>query len=224
MPYKLSPSTLSLFRECPRCFWLHFNKNIKRPETIFPSLPSGMDRILKINFDKHRENGSIPSELINLKDIKLFSNISLLRVWRNNTHGILWKDENDNILHGAVDDILQKGSKLIVLDFKTRGYPLKQDTHEHYQDQLNLYNFLFRKNGYETEDYAYLLFYHPDKINDDSTIIFNKDLVKMQISVTDAEKLLKDALTTLQCSSMPENDKECEFCRWYKEVLSKSES
>jgi len=37
-------------------------------------------------------------------------------------------------------------------------------SHEHYQMQMDLYNFLLRKNGYETEYYMYILFYYPNKI------------------------------------------------------------
>jgi len=48
MNFKLSPSALNLMKECPRCFWLAQHKVWKRPSGIFPSLPSGMDRILKI--------------------------------------------------------------------------------------------------------------------------------------------------------------------------------
>ena len=55
MPYKLSPSSLSLLSDCPRCFWLQLNKGVKRPEGIFPSLPSGIDRILKDHFDRYAE-------------------------------------------------------------------------------------------------------------------------------------------------------------------------
>ena len=29
MPYKFSPTSLSLLKECHRCFWLKFNKDIK---------------------------------------------------------------------------------------------------------------------------------------------------------------------------------------------------
>ncbi len=47
MSYKLSPSSINLFLECPRCFWLQLVKKITRPQGAFPSLPSGMDRILK---------------------------------------------------------------------------------------------------------------------------------------------------------------------------------
>jgi len=59
MPYKFSPSSLSLLKDCPRCFWLKFNKNITRPESIFPSLPSGMDKILKEHFDRFMKKGEI---------------------------------------------------------------------------------------------------------------------------------------------------------------------
>ena len=48
---RLSPSTLNLFLECPRCFWLHINKRIQRPRGIFPSLPGGMDLVIKDYFD-----------------------------------------------------------------------------------------------------------------------------------------------------------------------------
>ena len=132
MVYKFSPSSLSLLKDCPRCFWLKFNKGIKRPEGIFPSLPSGMDRILKTHFDSFMEKGELPPELKELEgDVKLFDEGELLEVWRNNFKGIPWEDKEGNIFRGAIDNLLKKGNKLIVLDYKTRGYPLKDDTAHH---------------------------------------------------------------------------------------------
>ena len=190
MPYKFSPSSLSLLKECPRCFWLAFNKNIKRPAGIFPSLPSGMDKILKTHFDYFMEKGELPPALKEIDgNIKLFDDVELLKLWRSNFKGIPWKDKDDNLFRGAIDNILVKGKKLIVLDYKTRGFPLKEDTADHYQNQLDIYNFLLRKNGYETEDYAYLLFYHPDKVTKKGDVVFNTDLVKMKISVKNAENI-----------------------------------
>ncbi|MCH8329260.1 MAG: hypothetical protein IIB81_02615 [Nanoarchaeota archaeon] len=124
-PFKLSPSSLSLLKDCPKCFWLHFNKKIRRPAGIFPSLPSGMDKILKIHFDAFRDKGKLPPEIKELKDVKLFDNKELLEIWRNNFKGIQWKDKENNLFRGAIDNLLKKGDKLIVLDYKTRGYPLK---------------------------------------------------------------------------------------------------
>jgi hypothetical protein len=215
MPYKFSPSSLSLLKECPRCFWLLFNKEIKRPVGIFPSLPSGMDGILKKYFDSYMAKGELPPDL-QLSDVRLFSDTEKLNAWRSNFKGISWTDENGNILRGAVDNILVKGSKLIVLDYKTRGYPLKEDTADHYQDQMDLYNFLLRKNGYETEDYAYLLFYHPNTINANGDVLFNTDLVKMNVNVSNAEGIFNNALTILK-GEIPQCAEGCEYCRWGRE-------
>ena len=214
MPYKLSPSSLSLLKECPRCFWLHFNKGIKRPEGIFPSLPSGMDRILKSHFDSFRDRGDLPPELEELNgNVKLFDNVELLDIWRNNFKGIQWTDKKGNLFKGAVDNILQKGKKLVVLDYKTRGYPLKEDTAGHYQDQLDIYNFLLRKNGNETENFAYLLFYHPNKVNENGDVVFHTDLVKMKIDIKNAERIFKEAVETLE-GEMPKPSEGCKFCGW----------
>jgi len=216
MPHKLSPSSLSLLKECPKCFYLQLVKGIRRPSGPFPSLPSGMDKILKVHFDAFRDKGELPPELEELKGkVKLFDDKELLEVWRSNFKGIQWTDSKGNLFRGAVDNILQKGKKLIVLDYKTRGYPVKADTHEHYQDQMDIYNLLLRKNDYETEDYAYLLFYYPDKINSSGDAIFHKDLVKMKISVENAETIFKKAVEVLE-GEMPASSKDCGFCGWVK--------
>ena len=98
------------------------------------------------------------------------------------------------------------------MDYKTRGYPLKDDTADHYQNQLDIYNFLLRKNGYDTEDYAYLLFYHPDKVIE-SVFHFHTDLVKMKVDVSNAEQLWKKALIMLD-GSIPESSENCEYCKY----------
>jgi len=113
MPYKFSPSSLSLLKECPRCFWLAFNKDVKRPAGIFPSLPSGMDKILKIHFDAFMKKGLLPPELSSLKGISLFDDKALLDEWRNNFKGVRWTDSSGNLIHGAVDNILVKGYNFI---------------------------------------------------------------------------------------------------------------
>ncbi len=219
MPYRLSHSTLNIFKDCPKCFWLLLNKGIKRPDTIFPTLPAGMDRILKHHFDSFREKDALPPELESLNgDVKLFDGLKLLEIWRDaRKGGIQWKDDDGNIIIGAVDDILQKGKKLIVLDFKTRGYPVKEDTHEYYIDQLNVYSFLLRKNGYETEDYAYLIFYHPTKVAETGDVLFHKELKKIPISIKAAEKLIKDALKMLE-DEMPNASEKCGFCGWREKL------
>lgn len=194
---------------------MRFRKGILRPATPFPSLPSGMDRILKKHFDTFRDKRELPPELKKLEGkVKLFDNARLLDEWRNNFKGIQWEDKNGNILRGAVDNILQKRKKLIILDYKTRGFPLKEDTHKHYQDQMNVYNLLFRRNGYQTEDYSYLLFYYPNKVLKNGNIDFHVDVIEIKINVNAAEKLFKEALKTLGAPK-PKSHKDCKFCKWH---------
>ena len=126
------------------------------------------------------------SERITIKEednnFKLKSSLGKekLKLWQSNFKGISFTDKKGNELHGAVDNILVKGKKLIVLDYKTRGYALKEDTAEHYRQQQNIYNFLLRKNGYKTEDYFFLLFYVPKEVMATGEVIFDTSLVKME--------------------------------------------
>lgn len=199
-------------KECPRCFWLTQHKVWKRPNGIFPSLPSGMDKILKIHFDKFRDKNMLPPELCENKhceNMKLFDDKEKMKVWQSNFKGVSFKDKKGNELHGAVDNILVKGKKLIVLDYKTRGYAVKDDTAEHYRLQQNIYNFLLRKNGYETEDYFFLLFYVPKEVTETGEVLFNTELVKMKVDVKMAENEWKKAIKLLN-SDCP--TKCCEWC------------
>ncbi|MEM4152988.1 MAG: PD-(D/E)XK nuclease family protein [Candidatus Pacearchaeota archaeon] len=214
--FKISPSSIALMEECPRCFWLTQHKIWKRPETVFPSLPSGMDRILKAHFDKFMIKKTLPPELrenIECFGCHLFGNIELLRQWRNEKRGIVWQDEEGNIFYGAIDNLLVKGNKLIVLDYKTRGCAPKDDTAKLYQNQLDCYNFLLRKNGYETEDYAFLLFYYPREVLETGEVVFDTRLVKMKINIENAEMLFKKAVRLLR-GPCPEES--CEWCKLIK--------
>ncbi len=219
MTYTLSPSSLNLLKDCPRCFWVHHNKGIKRPDAAFPSLPAGMDRILKEHFDRFMEKGTLPPELVHLNSngLKLFSNKEFLKTCRDARRGIQWKDEKGNIFKGAVDNILEKNGKLIVLDYKTRGFPVKEDSHEHYRDQIDIYNFLLRKNGFDTEDYGYLLFFHPKNVLENGDVEFHKDLKEIKVSIINAERIFKKAIEILE-GDMPKPSENCEFCKWNSNI------
>ncbi len=222
MAYKLSPSSINVMLECPKCFWLKLVKKLSRPSGAFPSLPGGMDKMLKKHFDRFMEKGELPPEIREHglgNGYKLFDDKATLDVWRSSFKGIQYKDKTSGILlRGAVDNILEKGKKLIVLDYKTRGYPLKEDTAAHYQTQMDMYNFLLRKNGYETEDYAYLLFYYPKDVTETGEVIFDTEMVKMPTNVKNGEKIFKKAINIIQKEKPPEANKECKFCAWGEKI------
>lgn len=207
--------------ECPRCFWLS-NHGKHRPSGIFPSLPNGMDKILKIHFDKFMARNELPPELRKeCADCKLFADKKLLEEWRNSRRGLWIEDKDGNILHGGIDNLLTRKGKLIVLDYKTRGYPLKDDTAERSRLQLDVYNFLLRKLGYETEDFSFLLFYFPKEVLETGEVIFDTQLVKMKVDVENAEKIWKKAIKLLneKCPKIHTEDSE-EKCPWCELIAS----
>lgn len=217
MGFKLSPSSISLMEGCSRCFWLDKHKVWKRPDSPFPQLPNGMDRIIKAHFDHFRNKGLLPPEIKDhnhANGLKLFDDVDLLKVWRSNMKGIKWEDKNGNILCGAVDNILVNGKKLIVLDYKTKGHPIKDENESGngYQNQLDIYNFLLRKNGYQTEEYAFLLFYVPNKVLETGEVVFDTILAKRAVNIKNAEKLFEKAIKLLN-GSCPKS-----HCKWCERV------
>lgn len=212
---RLSPSTLNLFLECPRCFWLHINEKIHRPRGIFPSLPGGMDGVIKVYFDKYRIKGELPPEIKGKVEGKLVSDLNLLNKWRNWRTGLEYVDESLGVtLFGALDDALQDKDKYIPLDYKTRGYaPREGDSEKYYGNQLDCYALLLQENGYSVKDIGYLIYYYPKKVEENGTVIFNVKVIELKTDPERAKKVLKDAMKLLS-GSIPSHHSECEYCLW----------
>lgn len=207
--YKLSPSTLNLYVDCPTCFWGNMHGQ-KRPSGPFPSLPSGMDKIIKRRFDDYRKRAEMPEELSDLGGVALFNHEKLTE-WQNQRKGLKWTNEKGHVLGGALDDILQTAAgELVVLDYKTRGFPLKQ-TPDYYTLQLECYTLLLRKEGFQTTNDAYLLFYYPDQFTEKGEVKFHHHLVKVAVALDHAEKVFAGAIELLN-GKKPEKDKDCHFC------------
>ena len=220
-PLRLSPSTLNLFIDCPRCFWLHINKRIHRPRGIFPSLPSGMDNVIKTYFDKYRKKGELPPELQNQVKEKLFPDLELLNKWRNWRTGLEYQNKTLKVtLFGALDDCLidqaasPEQTRYIPLDYKTRGYPPREgDSEKYYGNQLSCYGLMLEENGYPVKDFAYLVYYYPSAVQENGIVKFNIKTIKIDIDINKARELLKEVVNFLK-GPVPERHSQCEYCLW----------
>lgn len=213
---RLSPSTgLNLHRECPRCFWLHHNKGIHRPRGIFPSLPSGMDLVIKEYMDSYRKRDELPPELAGQVEGKLMTDLALMNKWRNWRTGMEYTDEKLRAtLFGALDDCLYDNGAYIVLDYKTKGSaPKEGDSERYYQTQLDAYTLLLSANGYSTKGLAYLLYYYPQEVKKNGEIVFNTKVVKLTTDVVRAKKSFQDAVMALR-GPLPKRHTNCEYCTW----------
>ncbi|OQX84713.1 MAG: hypothetical protein B6D55_08540 [Candidatus Omnitrophica bacterium 4484_70.2] len=161
--FSLSPHTLTLFLECPRCFWFHMvkGKDFYRPETPSSTLPRGMDNLIKRYFDDYRKRKELPPEISHL-NARLVDE-ETIKKWRHWRTGLVFKDESGSSLYGALDECVIEEDFYIPLDYKTRGFSLKEDSASFYVFQMSCYNFLLEKNGYKVKDYAYLVFYIPQE-------------------------------------------------------------
>ena len=220
MSIRLSPSSISVFKECPRCFWVEQNEKVKRPRGIFPSLPGGMDLVIKKYFDHYR--GSLPPELAGKVEGSLFADADILAKWRNWRTGLRYKDEKTGAeLFGALDDALEISDNLFTpLDYKTRGSaPQEGASEKYYQHQLDAYAFLLAENKYPAADFAYLVYYYPKEVHEGGLVQFHVDPVRVEVNLDRAKKLFESAVKTLQ-GPMPESHSanSCEFGLWHRLV------
>lgn len=211
---------MNVFLECAKCFWLEQKEGIHRPRGIFPSLPGGMDGLIKTYFDKFREVGKMPPEIDGKIEAKLFADPELLNKWRNWRTGLSWADpESGAVLGGAIDDLGVNDKKLYVpLDYKTRGYDVKEGGESFYQNQLNCYALLLRENGMPPADYSYLIYYIPKELGENGMTRFAVVPKKVAIHPDDALKVFRDAVKLLS-GPIPKTHGECEYCGWGRDYL-----
>ncbi|HKZ34948.1 MAG TPA: PD-(D/E)XK nuclease family protein [Patescibacteria group bacterium] len=211
-PIRLSASTLSLFEECPRCFWVHMNHRKKRPSGPFPSLPSGMDAAIKSYVDRFR--GSLPPELVGKIQGVFYDDVEQIKKWRNWRTGltIIYPERNAQ-LTGALDDLIVDNGAYIPLDFKTRGFAVKEGTSEFFQTQLNLYDLLLEANGFHTPGFGYLLYYIPHLVREHGIVEFQVEVHRVETQRDQARALFDNALEVLR-GSLPSKHKDCLFCVW----------
>ena len=206
-PLKLSPSSLNLYLECPRCFWLHHNRGIKRPSGIFPSLPGGMDGVLKVYFNEYRGTGMLPPVIEGKVEGELLNPLPASLFYKD--------DDRQAVLWGKLDDALDFGDNTFApLDHKTRGYPPKDEILAPYQLQMDVYDLLMQTNEMPTKGVAYLVYYYPTPGQLHDHFPFEVVVKEVKTNPKRAQKVFEDALELLRQDDIPTPKKTCEYCAW----------
>lgn len=130
-------------------------------------LNDAVDRLFKKEFDIYREQAKA-HPLMNKAQIKAvpFAHDDLEK-WRNPFEGVQYLDEARNLLvFGGVDDVwVNAAGELIVVDYKAtaRDKPVEKlyaegTYHDSYRRQLEVYQWLFMKNGFTVNPTAYFVY------------------------------------------------------------------
>ena len=215
---KLSPRSLSLFLECPRCFWLEKVKGKSRPKKPSSSLPNGMDQLIKKYFDKYRARGKFPPEIEGVVEGKIFVDQERIRKWRSwQKTELKYEDKNLRaLLSGALDECFMLNGFYIPVDYKTRGFEpenYEEYSQKYYQFQLDCYTFLLEISGYPHLNFGYLIYYVPMEIREGGVGKFKIEAVKLETHPERIKEIFEKAVKTLR-GPIPKPDPNCKFCAW----------
>ena len=228
---RYSPSQLGTFEECPRNYWLDRHHGVAWPRGIFPSLPGGVDRVLKDHYDKHRALGQLPPELEGQVPGKLYPDQAKMDLWRNWRTGLVAKVPildaagkviDEVIISGAFDDLLFDGEFHYVFDAKSRGSePRPGATERYYGRQGNCYALMLEQNGYKASPKAFFGYYFPNYyaseiVDEKLKVDFNFTTEVVEIEV-DANKSIALARRAYACIEGPIPEPctgKCEKCEY----------
>lgn len=223
-PFKLSRSKIDLFIDCPRCFYMDRVLGTGRPPGFPFALNSAVDHLLKQEFDAHRANGK-PHPLIEQYgvDAKPVPHEDL-DDWRNNFVGVQYLHKPTNLLiFGAIDDLwINSKGEYIVVDYKSTSkneeiIALDKDWQMGYKRQMEVYQWLLRKNEYMVSDTGYFVYCNgiTDKKAFDAQLEFDITLIEYVGNDSWIEKTLKEIKNCLDSADIPESSENCDFCAFF---------
>lgn len=206
LDYVFSSSKLNLLIDCPRCFWLAINKNLKRPTGPMSSIPIRMDSIIKGYFNRYRGVQLPPVLHGRIKGRLAVGMPQTLRCSVDS--GIL--------LLGRPDDYIElEDTNIVVLDNKTAS-KVSQVVHRSYQLQMDVYSYLLMRNGYKTIPKAYLAYFCPEDCDLHHGMTMNCSVIEVNTNPQNIEKLIENAIRVLK-GPIPSPGQQCSFCRWVEE-------
>lgn len=225
-PYKISRSGIESFVKCPRCFYLDKKLGVKQPAGFPFNLNSAVDHLLKKEFDIHRTKGT-PHPLMKHYGIDAipFSHKDM-DTWRMNFKGLEYHDKKNNLLvTGAVDDIwVNKNGELIVVDYKSTAKDGKigidADWQNSYKRQMEIYQWLLRKNGFKVSNTGYFVYCNgrKDKEAFDGKLEFDVDLIPYTGDDSWVEGEISRLKMLLDGEKLPGFTETCDYCKYQQEL------
>lgn len=228
--WRLSRSKIDLFIECPRCFYIDNKLGTKRPPGFPFNLNSAVDALLKKEFDTHRANGTTHPLMKAYKLDATPFNDARMDAWRDALkRGVEYFHEETGLpISGAVDDIwIRPNGELIVVDYKAtskdgRIEALEEEWHAGYKRQIEVYQWLLRRNGLKVSNTAYWVYANAGKDKEafDGLLEFEITLVPYEGDDSWVEGVLVKIKACLESDALPERSDDCDYCR-YREAVGK---
>lgn len=234
-PFTISRSKIDLFCECPRCAYLDLRHGVKRPSGPSFTLNNAVDELFKREFDAHRAAGTVHplAEKYGLDAVPFAD--ERMDEWRDALRrGIKYHHEQTNlIVRGGIDDVWKNGQgELIIVDYKATskkvGPSTDEDLYDSYKRQMEIYQWLFRQNGFAVNPTGYFVYANgnSDAKAFDAKLEFDVVLIPYTGSDTWVEQTIIDLKAMLESDDIPPigtafGGGPCDFCT-YREAAGKT--
>jgi PD-(D/E)XK nuclease superfamily len=227
--WRLSRSKIGLFTDCARCFYIDNKLGTARPPGFPFNLNSAVDALLKKEFDIHRDGkSSHPLMKAYGIDAVPFQHPKM-DIWRENFKGIDYLHPMTGFtISGAVDDVwVNPKGELMIVDYKSTSKDekieaLDQEWHDGYKHQMEVYQWLFRRNGFSVSNTGYFVYANASKDKEafDGKLEFDLTLIPHKGDDSWVEPTLLEIKACLDSNELPQASADCDFCT-YREYVGK---
>lgn len=233
-PFKLSRSKIELFLNCPRCFYLDRRLGVGQPPGFPFALNSAVDKLLKKEFDFYRAKQAA-HPLMQTSGIKAIPfKHEKLNHWRDALRGgIEYLHSPANLLlTEAIDDLwVTLDEQLIIVDYKSTSKEeevnIDADWQISYKRQMEIYQWLFRHNGFKVSPTGYFVYCNGLTNRDtfDAKLDFDIKIIPYLGNDTWIEAKIIEMHKCLMSPEIPAAGADCDFCKYrlaISEVTSKT--
>lgn len=222
-PFRLSRGKIDDFIKCPRCFYMDRRLGVAQPPGYPFSLNSAVDKLLKKEFDVHRARGTKHPlmETYGIDAVPLAH--EKIDEWRDSLRGGITVpiDSTNVIITGGVDDVwVSPSGEYIIVDYKATSkeseVTLDADWQIGYKRQMEIYQWLFRQNGFTVSETGYFVYCNgnTDREAFDGKLEFEIKLIPYVGNVDWVEQTIKDAVECLKGNTLPQSGEDCDFCKY----------
>ena len=225
--FRLSRSKIDLYINCPRCFFFDRKLGVAQPPGFPFSLNSAVDKLLKKEFDIHRANGT-PHPLMKSYGIDAIPLAhAKMNEWRDALRGgITFKLDGTNVnVTGGIDDVWEAPSgEFLIVDYKATSkeeeVTLDADWQIGYKRQMEIYQWLFRKNGFMVSSTGYFVYCNgnADREAFDARLEFSIKVIPYVGDDSWVEKTIRAAIDCLKQNEIPASNPDCDFCKYRKVI------
>jgi hypothetical protein len=205
---------------------------VDRPPGFPFSLNSAVDALLKKEFDTHRSAGTqhplikhYGIDAVPLRDDRMDE-------WRDSLRrGIQFLHKPTNLfITGGVDDVwINSKGEIIIVDYKATSkeeeVTLDADWQIGYKRQMEMYQWLFRQNGFKVQKTGYFVYCNgkTDREAFDGKLEFDIKIIPYEGDDSWVDKAIERAHKCLISDEIPRAAPDCDYCNYREaaeEVIS----